>query len=51
MYPYAPFLGPLGISVDVHPVTVTKVAVVTQTANAFSFGGFAVASNVSSISQ
>jgi hypothetical protein len=51
MYPSAPWFGPLGISVDVHPVTVTKIAVVTQTQNAFSLGGFALNSAVSSISQ
>jgi hypothetical protein len=48
MYPY-PYLP--AIAIDVHPVTVTKVAVVTQNAIALGFGGSAIASNVSSISQ
>ena len=40
----------LGFDLDVHPVT--KIATVTQTANAFSLGGgLAVASNVASINQ
>jgi hypothetical protein len=37
--------------VDVHPVTVTKTADVSQNAVALALGGLAVASNVSSISQ
>jgi hypothetical protein len=47
MYPYGPWFS----IVDIHPVTVTKVAEVTQTQNAFAFGGLAVNSAVSSISQ
>ena len=47
-----PYCPPLFLDINVSPVT--KVATVTQTANAFSFGSLnsvAVASNVASISQ
>jgi hypothetical protein len=47
-----PYLPPLFIDINVSPVT--KVATVTQTANAFSLGSLssvAVASNVASITQ
>ena len=47
-----PYLPPLYLDINVSPVT--KVATVTQTANAFSLGSIgsvAVASNVASITQ
>jgi hypothetical protein len=47
-----PYFPPLYLDINVAPVT--KVATVTQTANAFSLGSInsvAVASNVASISQ
>ncbi len=50
MYPN-PWLGPLGISLDIHPVTVTKVAVVTNVQNAIALGGFALNSAASSVKQ
>ena len=50
-HPYTPYLpySPLTFDINVSPVT--KIATVTQTANAISLGGFAVASNVASINQ
>ena len=47
--PWFPSYGPLTFDINVSPVT--KVATVTQTANAISLGGFAVASNAASINQ
>ncbi len=48
-YPYGPWFS--FASLDIHPVTVTKVANITNTQDAFSVGGLAVNSAVNQISQ
>ncbi len=47
--PWFPTYSPLSFDLNYSPVT--KIATVSQTANAVSLGGFAVASNVAEINQ
>ncbi len=50
-HPYTPYLPYSPVSFDINVSPVVEITTVTQTANAISLGGFAVASNVASINQ